>query len=172
LDLSAGVTLGGAALASGISLLSGMSFCPAASAAGASAAGSTGTADWISLGAGAIGAAAERAIEIGAKTYGSVKSILDKKLDRRPRPKRAADSAPIQHQNIRGRATCGTASCSQGTPAGRSYKAQPGVVSAQQSVRPPLPRLILNCQFIVATALGTDGRRTPNFSESFRASAR
>ncbi|WP_367119302.1 hypothetical protein [Methylocystis sp.] len=35
-------------------------------------------------------AAAERAIEIGAKTYGSVKSILDNKLDRKPAPKRAA----------------------------------------------------------------------------------
>ena len=46
--------------------------------------------------------AAERAIAIGARTYGSVKSILDHKLDRKPAPKRAAETAPILHQNIRG----------------------------------------------------------------------
>jgi transposase len=49
-----------------------------------------------------VEAAAERAIEIGAKTYGSIKSILDNKLDRKAAPKRAADAAPILHQNIRG----------------------------------------------------------------------
>jgi transposase len=49
-----------------------------------------------------VEAAAERAIEIGAKTYGSVKSILEHKLDRKPAPKRAADAAPILHPNIRG----------------------------------------------------------------------
>ncbi|AZG79100.1 IS21 family transposase (plasmid) [Methylocystis rosea] len=49
-----------------------------------------------------VEAAAERAIEIGAKTYGSVKSILDNKLDRKPAAKRAADAAPILHPNIRG----------------------------------------------------------------------
>jgi transposase len=53
-------------------------------------------------GAERVEAAAERAIEIGAKTYGSVKSILDNKLDRKPAPKRATDAAPIQHKNIRG----------------------------------------------------------------------
>jgi len=53
-------------------------------------------------GAARVEAAAERAIEIGAKTYGSVKSILDNRLDRKPAPKRAADAAPIQHTNIRG----------------------------------------------------------------------
>ena len=47
-------------------------------------------------------AAAARAIEIGARTYGSVKSILDNNLDRKPAPKRAADGTPIQHANIRG----------------------------------------------------------------------
>jgi len=47
-------------------------------------------------------AAAERAIDIGAKTYGSVKSILDHKLDRKPAQKRAAETAPILHPNIRG----------------------------------------------------------------------
>ena len=49
-----------------------------------------------------VEAAAERAIEIGARTYGSVKSILDNRLDRRPVHKRAADGTPILHANIRG----------------------------------------------------------------------
>src|SRR5579859_2140349 len=39
-------------------------------------------------------AAAERAIEIGARTYGSIKSILDNNLDRHPAPTRAADGTP------------------------------------------------------------------------------
>ena len=47
-----------------------------------------------------VEAAAERAIEIGAKTYGSVKSILDNKLDRKPAAKarrgRGPDPSP-QH---------------------------------------------------------------------------
>jgi transposase len=47
-------------------------------------------------------AAAARALEIGAKTYGSVKSILDNNLDRRPASTRAADGPTIQHSNIRG----------------------------------------------------------------------
>jgi transposase len=55
-----------------------------------------------SYGSARVEAAAERAIEIGARTYGSVKSILDNKLDRRPSPKRAAEAAPILHPNIRG----------------------------------------------------------------------
>ena len=55
-----------------------------------------------SYGAARVEAAAERAIEIGARTYGSVKSILDTKLDRRPAPRRPADAAPIRHPNIRG----------------------------------------------------------------------
>ena len=46
--------------------------------------------------------AAERAIDIGARTYGSVKSILDNNLDRRPARKRATDRTPILHSNIRG----------------------------------------------------------------------
>jgi transposase len=54
------------------------------------------------FGAARVEAAADRAIEIGARTYGSVKSILDNKLDRRPAPKRPADAAPILHPNIRG----------------------------------------------------------------------
>src|SRR5262249_50881969 len=47
-------------------------------------------------------AAADRAIDIGAKTYGSVKSILDNNLDQRPAQKRATDGTPIRHPNIRG----------------------------------------------------------------------
>jgi transposase len=49
-----------------------------------------------------VEAAAERAIAIGARTYSSLKSILDTKLDRRPAEKRAADVPAIQHPNIRG----------------------------------------------------------------------
>src|SRR6202045_1867389 len=49
-----------------------------------------------------LDAAATRAIDIGARTYGSVKSILANNLDRRPSPKRSADDAPILHPNIRG----------------------------------------------------------------------
>jgi transposase len=47
-------------------------------------------------------AAAARAIDIGALSYGSVRSILDHKLDRQAAHKRAADGAPIIHHNIRG----------------------------------------------------------------------
>jgi transposase len=52
-------------------------------------------------------AAAARAIEIGARTYGSIKSILDNNLDRRPGQKpgpntQDRDAAPVQHGNIRG----------------------------------------------------------------------
>jgi transposase len=53
-------------------------------------------------GAARLEAAAERALDIGARTYGSVKSILDNNLDRRPAPQRATDAKPIQHRNIRG----------------------------------------------------------------------
>ncbi len=55
-----------------------------------------------SFGAERLEAAARHGIEIGAKTYSSVKSILDNKLDRRPAPRRGADAPPIQHENIRG----------------------------------------------------------------------
>jgi transposase len=54
------------------------------------------------FGAARVETAAERAIEIGATTYGSVKSILDARLDRRPAPTRPAETAPILHPNIRG----------------------------------------------------------------------
>jgi transposase len=53
-------------------------------------------------GAARLEAAAERALDIGARTYGSVKSILDNNLDRRPAPERATDAKPIQDPNIRG----------------------------------------------------------------------
>ena len=46
-------------------------------------------------------AAAERAIEIGARTYGSIKFILDNNLDWRPAPTRAADGTPTLHAHIR-----------------------------------------------------------------------
>jgi transposase len=54
------------------------------------------------FGAARLEAAATRAIEIGALTYGSVRSILDHKLDRSAASPRAADGAPILHPNIRG----------------------------------------------------------------------
>ena len=47
-------------------------------------------------------AATARAIDIGALSYGSVRSILDHKLDRQAANKRSADGAPIIHHNIRG----------------------------------------------------------------------
>ena len=53
-------------------------------------------------GAARLEAAAERACDIGARTYGSVKSILDNNLDRRPAQQRGTDGAPILHSNIRG----------------------------------------------------------------------
>ena len=53
-------------------------------------------------GAERLEAAAERAIDIGARTYGSVKSILDNHLDRRPARLRSTDGTPIPPANIRG----------------------------------------------------------------------
>src|SRR4249919_2000623 len=53
-------------------------------------------------GAKRVEAAAERAIDIGARTYSSIKSILANNLDRCPAQKRAADGTPILHANIRG----------------------------------------------------------------------
>lgn len=55
-----------------------------------------------SYGGARVEAAAERAIDIGARTYSSVKSILDNKLDRHPAEKRAAEAPTILHANIRG----------------------------------------------------------------------
>jgi transposase len=54
-----------------------------------------------SHGAERLEAAASRALEIGATTYGSVKSILDNHLDRRLR-KSEPPPAPVLHDNIRG----------------------------------------------------------------------
>jgi transposase len=47
-------------------------------------------------------AAAARAIEIGALTYGSVKSILDNKLDQAAADLPQAEHQPVRHHNIRG----------------------------------------------------------------------
>jgi transposase len=49
-----------------------------------------------------VEAAATRALDIGARSYRSVKSILDNNLDRHAAPQRAADGATILHPNIRG----------------------------------------------------------------------
>jgi transposase len=53
------------------------------------------------FGADRVEAAASRALDIGAKTYGSVKSILDNNLDRQTVAPRA-DGKTVQHPNIRG----------------------------------------------------------------------
>jgi transposase len=55
-----------------------------------------------SVGAARLDAAAGRAIKIDALTYGSVKSILDNKLEQQPSERHKADLIPIRHQNIRG----------------------------------------------------------------------
>jgi transposase len=51
-----------------------------------------------------VDAACRRALELSARTYGSVKSILDKKLDGQPvqRPADGEDALDIAHRNIRG----------------------------------------------------------------------
>jgi len=54
------------------------------------------------FGADRVEAAASRAIEIGTLTYGSVRSILDNKLDRQAAQPRTADAVPVLHPNIRG----------------------------------------------------------------------
>jgi len=57
------------------------------------------------VGAARLEAACERALEIGALSYGSVKSILDSRLDGRPVVKRADDAdatLDLFHTNIRG----------------------------------------------------------------------
>ena len=54
------------------------------------------------FGADRLEAAATRAIEIGTLTYGSVRSILDNKLDRQAPQPPAANGVPILHPNIRG----------------------------------------------------------------------
>jgi len=54
------------------------------------------------FGANRLEAAATRAIEIGTLSYGSVRSILDNKLDRQAPQRPAANGVPILHPNIRG----------------------------------------------------------------------
>ncbi len=54
------------------------------------------------FGASRLEAAATRAIEIGTLTYGSVRSILDNRLDRQAPQRPAANGVPILHPNIRG----------------------------------------------------------------------
>ncbi len=54
------------------------------------------------FGASRVEAAATWALDIGARTYGSVKSILDHNLDRHAAPQRGPDGAAILHRNIRG----------------------------------------------------------------------
>ena len=49
-----------------------------------------------------VEAAATRALDIGARTYGSVRSILDNNLDRHPDRPRGPDGVTILHPNIRG----------------------------------------------------------------------
>jgi len=50
-----------------------------------------------------VDAASLRALEIGARNYGAVKSILEKKLDGEPlRRPRTAGEVGIDHPNIRG----------------------------------------------------------------------
>jgi len=52
------------------------------------------------FGANRLEAAATRAIEIGTLTYGSVRSILDNKLDRQAPQPPLADGAPLLHPNM------------------------------------------------------------------------
>jgi transposase len=50
-----------------------------------------------------IEAAARRGNDIGATTYGSMKSILQNGLDRAFTNQNTPDASPIRHANIRGR---------------------------------------------------------------------
>jgi hypothetical protein len=54
------------------------------------------------FGASRLEAAATRAIEIGTLTYGSVRSILDHKLNREAPQPPPANGVPLLHPNIRG----------------------------------------------------------------------
>ena len=53
-------------------------------------------------GAERVEAACQRGIDIGARTYGSIVSILRNNLDRAYRPQPVPDEPPVQHGNIRG----------------------------------------------------------------------
>ena len=54
------------------------------------------------FGADRVEAAAMHAIEIGTLTYGSMRSILDNKLDRQAPQGPSANTVPVLHPNIRG----------------------------------------------------------------------
>lgn len=55
------------------------------------------------FGAERVEAACARGLEIGARNYGSIRSILDKNLDRCAQATRGASArAPIEHENLRG----------------------------------------------------------------------
>jgi len=54
------------------------------------------------FGAARLEAAATRAIEIGTLTYGSVRSILDHKLDCQAPSRPPTNATPVFHANIRG----------------------------------------------------------------------
>jgi transposase len=54
-------------------------------------------------GAARIEAASQRGNDIGATTYGSIKSILQNGLDKAYANSKASDGPPIRHANIRGR---------------------------------------------------------------------
>ena len=54
---------------------------------------------------GRVRAAARRGNDIGATTYGSIRSILEKGLDRAFAEQSPPDAPPIRHTNIRGPGT-------------------------------------------------------------------
>jgi transposase len=49
-----------------------------------------------------VEAACQRGIDIGARSYSSIVSILRNNLDRAYRPQPVLDEPPVQHGNIRG----------------------------------------------------------------------
>jgi len=53
-------------------------------------------------GAARVEAACRRGLDIGARSYGSIASILRNNLDRAYRPQPVPDEPPVQHGNIRG----------------------------------------------------------------------
>jgi transposase len=53
-------------------------------------------------GAERVEAACQRGLDIGARSYASIVSILHNNLDRAHRPQPVSDEPPVQHGNIRG----------------------------------------------------------------------
>jgi transposase len=49
-----------------------------------------------------VEAACQRGLDIGARSYSSIVSILRNNLDRAYRPQPVPDEPPVQHSNIRG----------------------------------------------------------------------